>query len=152
MEIVKKYLQFRSTISELNKLKILRWLGYKDKFLLQLHLFCDASEKAYAGAVYLRTINNKGNIEVRLIAAKTRATPIKQITLPRPELCAASLATKLLVKYRNAPHFTSVDTFGWTDSTIVLSWLFDSPKKWKNFMLIVYQRFYKYFFQATGFM
>lgn len=59
---------------------------------------------------------------------------MKQVTLPRLELCACHLLTQLLVKVKTALKFENIDTFGWTDSTIVLSWLSSHPRKWKNFV------------------
>lgn len=56
---------------------------------MQLHGtgFCDASENAYAGVVYLRT----GDVEVSLVSSKTQVAPIKRLTIPRLELCGAYL-------------------------------------------------------------
>ena len=38
----------------------------------QLHGFCDASEQAYAGIVYLRMVDTKGDVHTSLVLAKTR--------------------------------------------------------------------------------
>ena len=43
----------------------------------QLHGFSDASCKAYAAVVYLRTEHANGDIEVNLVATKARVAPIK---------------------------------------------------------------------------
>ncbi|CAG7717748.1 unnamed protein product, partial [Allacma fusca] len=53
---------------------------------LQLLGFCDASEKAYAAAVYLKSVN-ADEVSINLLIAKTRVAPKKQETLPRLELC-----------------------------------------------------------------
>ena len=45
---------------------------------LQLHCFSDASVKAYAAAVYLRTKYTGGQVDVNLVAAKTRVAPVKK--------------------------------------------------------------------------
>ena len=44
----------------------------------QIHGFCDASDKAFAAVVYLRTEHKKGEVETNLIASKTRVAPIKK--------------------------------------------------------------------------
>ena len=55
-----------------------------------LHSFADASLKAYGAVVFL----TQGN-EVSFIIAKSRVAPLKQLTLPRLELMAALVATRL---------------------------------------------------------
>ena len=44
----------------------------------QIHGFCDASDKAFAAVVYLRTEHKNGEVETNLIASKTRVAPIKK--------------------------------------------------------------------------
>ena len=52
---------------------------------IQLHGFCDASEKAYAGVVYIRSIGNvKGSL---VAAAKSKVAPIKKMTIPQNVSC-----------------------------------------------------------------
>ena len=62
--------------------------------LSQLHVFSDASVHAYGAAAYLRW-PRPGGAEVRLVAAKARVAPIRQTTIPRLELMAALLASRL---------------------------------------------------------
>ena len=49
---------------------------------IQNHAFSDASQKAYAAAVYLRSEYEDGHVEVKLLSSKTRVAPIKQQTIP----------------------------------------------------------------------
>ena len=51
--------------------------------------FSDASERAYAAVVYIRSTYSDGQVEVRLVASKSRVTPIKRQTIPRLELLGA---------------------------------------------------------------
>ena len=44
----------------------------------QLHGFCDASERAFTAVIYLRSVCVDGTVEVTLVAAKTRVSPIKK--------------------------------------------------------------------------
>ena len=48
---------------------------------VQLHGFSDASERAFAGVVYVRTVYEDGVIVVRLVAAKSKVSPMKQQTI-----------------------------------------------------------------------
>lgn len=78
-------------LSYLEEISISRWTGCS-KGIMELHGFCDASEKAYAAAVY-----TKVGGRVTLLAAKSKVNPIKnRKTIPKLELCAAHLLAKLL--------------------------------------------------------
>ncbi len=48
----------------------------------QVHVFCDASARAYAAGVYIRSETPSG-IQSHLVISKARLAPLKQITLPR---------------------------------------------------------------------
>ena len=71
-----------SEIKLLNGIRILRCY-FQERCTttnIQLHAFSDASEKAYAAAVYLRLTHSDGQVETRLIASNTRVAPIKTQT------------------------------------------------------------------------
>lgn len=123
--IQKKWKKYVSELPLLENIKITRHLGILTLNQFQLHGFSDASESAYAACVYLRHGDNDQNVTVRLLIAKSRVAPLKHVTLPRLELCAALLLAKL-IKYCSEQlseyvHATSIHA--WSDSTIVLSWI-----------------------------
>ena len=62
----------------------------------QVHSFCDASEEAYVGVVYLRMVDSKGDVHISLVMSKTKVAPIKRMSIPRLELCGAQVLAKLL--------------------------------------------------------
>ena len=68
----------------------------------ELHGFCDASSKAYAAVVYLRTVNSNGEIEVNLVASKTRVAPMKRQSIPRLELLGANIFARLVNSVQRA--------------------------------------------------
>ncbi|CAH0715182.1 unnamed protein product, partial [Brenthis ino] len=43
----------------------------------EIHVFVDASEKAYGACLYIRSVNRQGDVSVHLAMAKSRVTPIK---------------------------------------------------------------------------
>ncbi|XP_070576393.1 uncharacterized protein [Ptychodera flava] len=90
-----------------------------------LHVFADASKKAYGAVAYLR----HGN-ETAIVMAKTRVAPLKELTLPQLELMAALVGSRLIKFLCNA--FTDKlriqQCILWSDSEIVLHWL-NSDKK-----------------------
>ena len=64
--------------------------------------------------------------------SKTRVAPLKCLTIPKLELCAAHLMTKgieSLSKRIIANHI-----FAWSDSQIVLAWIKKSPLSLKQFV------------------
>ena len=100
----------------------------------QLHGFSDASEDAYAAVVYLRITDTSGNSHVSLVISKMKVAPIKRLTIPRLELCGAHLLSKLLQHVREILSVPLEDVFGWTDSSIVLSWMRGNPRRFKTYV------------------
>lgn len=131
--------RWRDFLRELPGLKCVRvprWLGCVPSDKIELHGFADASERAYAAAVYLRTKGNTedGGWRCSLIMAKTKVAPLKQVSLPRLELCAATLLARLV------RHIQAELTLGdrpihlWSDSTVTLAWIRGHPSQWKTFV------------------
>ena len=120
---IKDFLYWLKNINLLKSYKIPRWvLRYTaDKIeLWELHLFCDASKDAYAEACFLRTKCND-EIHVQLIQAKSRVSPINKTSIPRLDLLAATIGTRLLILVRKNLDVENVNIFCWSDSTTVLS-------------------------------
>ena len=92
----------------------------------QLHGFSDASEKAYAAVVYVRSTYEHQPPLVTLVSAKTKVAPLKTLSIPHLELCGADLLSKLLTNVRQA---LDLPVSAWCDSNIVLSWLDGSTKR-----------------------
>ena len=132
-----KWRELDSELSELPQIFIDRPIGAVVTSDIQLHVFVDASESAYATALYARVTNSEGKISWKLITAKTRLAPIKQTTVPCLELCAAHLGANLMetsLKAISKSRFTINQIFSWTDSMIVLAWLSDLPRRWNCFV------------------
>ena len=95
-------------------------------------MFCDASEKAYGAALYIRSVNTKGYL-VRLECSKSRLAPLKRVTLPRLELIAAVVGARLLDYFCRETGLDAAKATLWTDSTVALGWICSDPKRWKPF-------------------
>ncbi|XP_059053907.1 uncharacterized protein LOC131848156 [Achroia grisella] len=133
--IINEWHTYRTGLSELTKINIPRWFGTKfTSSRVELHGFSDASKIAYSAAVYIRLTDEHGNIHVTLVSAKTKVAPIKQISVPRLELCGAVLVTRLLVEVAEVLGIPKKDIRAWTDSTVVLAWLNSHPSKWQTFV------------------
>jgi len=92
---------------------------------LNLHVFADASIKAYGAVAYLCE-----NGQSSLVIARTRVSPLKTKTLPRLELMAAVVAARLakFIQSSLAPLYKDISIHLWSDSQIVLHWLHSHKK------------------------
>lgn len=134
-KVLEEWDTYREGLSALMQINIPRWLGTNiDDSVVELHGFCDASKVAYAAAVYLRRIDVAGNVHVSLVTAKTKVAPIKQVSIPRLELCGAVLVTRLLVEVSEILKVEKSHIRAWTDSTVVLAWINSHPSRWQTFV------------------
>ena len=99
---------------------------------VQLHGFCDASSQAYAAVLYLRAVYPRGDIEVKLIASKTRVAPLTKPTIPRLELLGAVLLSRLADTVLKSMRTQPLVTY-WVDSTTVLYWIMNE-RPWKQYV------------------
>ncbi|XP_065084474.1 uncharacterized protein LOC135706749 [Ochlerotatus camptorhynchus] len=102
--------------------------------IIQLHTFSNASESAYGACTYARCVDSTGKIRVELLASKSRVAPLKKISLPRLELCAADVAAKLHSRIVEALQISIASSHFWSDSTATLQWLRAPPNTWKTFV------------------
>ncbi|XP_045763680.1 uncharacterized protein LOC123866269 [Maniola jurtina] len=130
---MKSWLKYLEEVSTLKELKIARCISpYSQEG--ELHTFTDASEEAYAAAVYWRTKRSDGKIHVTLIAGKARVAPTKPISIPRLELQAALLGTRLAATIEREMDLRVLKKAYWTDSSTVLQWIKSDPRKFKTFV------------------
>lgn len=100
---------------------------------LELHVFVDASSAAYAAAAYFR-VDDGGTIRCSLVSAKTKVAPIKLLSIPRLELQAAVIGTRLR-KTIISDHTLSIKrTVMWSDSSTVLHWLRSDTRKYRQYV------------------
>lgn len=116
--------RFNEDLGNVNLITTNRWLGIKEGLDVELHGFCDASEKGYGAAVYSR-VKIGETYQTEIIASKSKVAPLKAITIPRLELCSANLLANLLKMI--LPTFEkdgrNLNLTCWSDSQIVLLWL-----------------------------
>ncbi|XP_075162820.1 uncharacterized protein LOC142235450 [Haematobia irritans] len=129
-----RWFAFLDDYSEIERIEIPRWVSFSPDHEFQLHAFCDASEKAYSASLYVRIKNAPGDYVTHLLAARTKVAPIKVESLPRLELCGATLLADMVETIRSELSLPEIETFYWTDLTIVLSWLQEPPSHWPTFV------------------
>ncbi|XP_012232189.1 uncharacterized protein [Linepithema humile] len=125
---------YRDSLRSLTEVRIPRWTGQsKHVSSIEYYGFSDASLKSISAVVYMR-ITCSNDVEVMLIAAKSKVAPIKTLSVPRLELNGAVLLVKLLQYVIETMQLSSIPTYCWTDSTIVLKWLKKHPSTWVTFV------------------
>ncbi|XP_029173291.1 uncharacterized protein LOC114942152 [Nylanderia fulva] len=130
----KAWLRFQAELPQLERLHVPRWLGGgSTDCRLEVHGFADASVRAYAAVVHLKTEKN-GEYGVTLIAAKTKVAPLKQISLPRLELSAATLLVRLVQQTLPLIGAEKAPLHLWSDSTVALGWIRGHPSSWVTFV------------------
>ncbi|XP_062700111.1 uncharacterized protein LOC134284819 [Aedes albopictus] len=102
---------------------------------VQLHVFVDASTVAYACVAYFAVFGPKG-MEVTLISAKGKVAPIKVLSVPRLELNAAVLGTRLAESVINSHSYQVDRKFFWTDSRTVLAWINSDHRRYHQFVAV----------------
>ena len=63
----------------------------------QIVCFFDGSDVAFAASIYIRWVLSNGSVDVSLLCAKTRVTPLQRISTPRSELNGAVIGSRLLL-------------------------------------------------------
>ncbi|XP_062705798.1 uncharacterized protein LOC134287620 [Aedes albopictus] len=100
---------------------------------LQIHVFVDASELAYSSVVYFRVTTPYG-VDTILVSAKSKVAPLKMLTIPRLELQAAVLGSRLLNSVIEMHDLQVTKRILWTDSRTVLAWLNSDHRKYHQFV------------------
>lgn len=128
-------------LSAVNRIKVPRWVKIEPSTKCQIHGFCDASKKAYGAVVYVRVSDLKGNFYVTLLSAKSRVAPIKELTIPRLELCATLLLMDLIMAVLPAFDRERIEAIHcWSDSQISLYWIHGGGRKESNLKVFVANR------------
>lgn len=133
-DLAKRWQNFQKDLLNVTTISIPRWFGIdNNKSNIQIHGFSDASTNAYAAVAYIR-VETLAEVRVVLISSKTKVAPLKVVSIPRLELCAAVVLSRLVHRIRSTLEFENFSTYLWTDSTVALSWIRSHPNRWKDFV------------------
>ena len=107
---------------------------FSDVKRCKLQHFSDASNQGYGAVSYLRQIIAVGKVHCSLIMAKSRLVPLKATTIPRMELSAAVLATRLDRMIEQEVTLPIDQSTFWTDSSCVLRYIKGKDKRFQTFV------------------
>ena len=133
IELKNHWLKLLPELKSVNSISIPRWINSYTNSRIEIHGFSDASTQAIAANIYLRIVSD-GVSYVNLLVSKTKVAPVKVLTVPRLELCAAHLLSKLVSNFLNEMHFPECSVHLWSDSRVALSWIKSSPHLWLQFV------------------
>ncbi|GFX02960.1 integrase catalytic domain-containing protein [Trichonephila clavipes] len=132
--INREWRQSVESLQIINEININRCIVVEQPEVIELHGFSDASQSAYGAVLYCKSVTSDGRVLVHLIASKSPVSPTKQTTIPRLELCAPVLLAKLVHRVKQALKSNVTNTFLWSDSMIVLSWIRKESYQLKTFV------------------
>ena len=100
---------------------------------IQLHAFADASQDGFGAVLYLR-LDSEAGVRVTFVMAKARVAPIHQLSVPRLELQAALMSTRLVSFFLSETTLPIHAIFFWSDAITVLRWLNSSHRRYVAFV------------------
>ena len=136
-EYSKRWEAWLKELPKLENLKIKRCFkppDFGEVVSAELHHFSDASQRGYGVVSYLLLTNAKEIKHCSFVMGKSRLAPLKTITIPRLELSAAVLATKLDKSIKREIDIPINDSVFWTDSTCVPSYIASQDKRFHTFV------------------
>ena len=105
-----------------------------ERSFVQLHGFCDNSEKAYCAVVYVRVLCSLG-MKVTLWSGRSRVASAKGHSMPSLELMASVLLGRLMTGVKKPIEKEIVvgnkNVFCWSNSMVSLWWIKQVRKNWK---------------------
>ena len=97
--------------------------------LIELHVFCDASELGIAAVCYLKSVDTNGTTTVSFVLGKAKLAPIHATSMPRLELCAAVLAMEISELVRRETVFPPCPVIYHSDSKVVLGYIRNQTRR-----------------------
>ncbi|XP_036330280.1 uncharacterized protein LOC118742367 [Rhagoletis pomonella] len=133
--VYENWRRWLEALRELEKITVPRCYGATFMLIpVELHVFSDASESAYAAVAYWRLQDECSNTRTCFIAGKTKCAPIKLVSVPRLELQSAVLAARLRQNVVNSHDKVPVKVVMWSDSKTVLAWIKSDHRRYKPYV------------------
>ena len=124
--------KWRTELPLLEKLKFPRCLKpseFGDPVKTEIHSFSDASDNGIGQISYVRMINQRNEVHVSFLMAKSRVPPIKPISIPRLELTAAVVSVNVTRMLKSELDVDNVQCYYYTDSEIVIGYINNDARR-----------------------
>ncbi|XP_022790232.1 uncharacterized protein LOC111329735 [Stylophora pistillata] len=95
----------------------------------ELHAFSDASKDAPGACVYLRLVNDSGEVATSLVFGQSKVAPLQTTSIPRLELCGAMLATQAVARILKEIDIQLDDIKFYTDSKAALGYIQNESRR-----------------------
>ena len=130
IELCRRFTEWHSGLPVLGQLKIPRCYFDFSVDEVELHMFGDSSLDVFCSVAFLRAQKNAcSKCQLAFVFGKARVAPMKMLSIPKLELQAALLASRLKDDIEKALTLSISKVFMWTDSTTVLQWLNSTSKQ-----------------------
>ena len=113
--LIEEWRSWQNSLDTLGTVELKRCYGPIGEVATQLHVFCDASEEGYGCAAYLRMEAANSALTTSLVFGKSRVAPVKAISIPRLELQAALLGSRIATMLTSELRCEVEDLVLWTD-------------------------------------
>ena len=130
----RRYLLYKRSPSHVTTINL------NEAVLVELHVFCDASELAIAAVSCLKSVDNTGTVTVSFLFGKAKLAPTHATTMPRLELCSAVLAVEITELIKREMVFPTCSVMYHSDSKVVYVYVSNrveiirrssSPEDWR---------------------
>ena len=123
-ELVVKWSRWKEEIKQLKVIKLPRRLLVSHAITIRLAGFSDASGRGYSAVVYVVSANQEGNHDSNFVICKTKLRPVKSQSIPRMELMAACLLSRLMATVSKwLMNWNITRKMYYSDSKAVLYWI-----------------------------
>lgn len=131
-DILPLWEKWRTELPLIEKLKFPRCLKpseFGDPVKTEIHSFSDASDNGIGQISNVRMINQRNDVHVSFLMAKSRVAPVKPISIPRLELTAAVVSVNVTRMLKSELDVDNVQCYHYTDSEIVIGYINNDARR-----------------------
>lgn len=121
VEQVTRIRKWQKELNDLSRVQIPRFLEE------------NSNRELHTSVSFLRTITSEGNVKLTFVMAKSRVAPLKRITIPRMELLACVIGTRMAKYVIDEIHLSNQQSVIWSDSTTAIAWI-TRNNQWGTFV------------------
>lgn len=112
---------------------VVKWKIY-ESFASLVSIFSQGWQHSFDAVAYWRYLSSHGNINISFVASKAKCAPLKRATIPRLELQAAVIGTRLMQNILSERSLVPGKCVLWGDSKTVLKWIANSHRWYKPYV------------------